>query len=100
MSRSVIKGFYYPDAVERKVEKAHRTGDMSPIRVMARAATITDRCIGLAFAIHNGKLWIPLRVTPEHVGRKFGEFAETRKFGGHSGDKKSPQNKKSPPKKK
>lgn len=88
MSRSINKAFYYPDAVKRKVERAHATNNMTPIKVMARAATITDRCIGLAFLIHNGRLWIPLKVTPNHVGHKFGEFAETRKFGGHSGTKK------------
>lgn len=95
MARSIKKGYFCAEAVTRKVRKAVETGSKSPIKIMSRASVITEDCIGLTFKVHNGKLYVPLKATPEHVGRKFGEYSDPKRFGGHGGDKKTVGNKKS-----
>ena len=89
MARSIKKGYFRAEAVSRKVIKALETNSKKPISVMSRASTIIEDDIGLTFKVHNGKTYLPLKVTQYHVGRKFGEYCDTRKFGGHGGDKKA-----------
>ena len=86
MSRSLYKGAYVDPSVTKKVEAAQD----KVIKIWSRASTIVPEFIGLRFAVHNGKVFVPLIVTENMIGHKFGEFAPTRTFKGHtSGDKKS-----------
>jgi len=75
--------------VEKKVHKAKAENSQAPIKIYARASTITPDCVGLTFLVHNGKLHVPVFVTEEMVGHKFGEFAPTRKHPVHAGDRKT-----------
>lgn len=89
MSRSLKKGPFIQNALADKVEKAKGDSKKTVIKTWSRASTITPDAVGLSFAIHNGKKFIPLYVSENMVGHKFGEFAPSRQFGGHtSGDKK------------
>lgn len=88
MSRSLSKGPFVDDHLLRKVEKAKASNDRKPIKTWSRRSTITPEFIGLNFMIHNGKQFMPLYVSEQMVGHKLGEFAPTRTFKGHGGDKK------------
>jgi len=72
-----------------KVEKARETGDRRVIKTWSRRSTIVPEFVGLTLAVHNGKKFIPVFITENTVGHKLGEFAPTRTFYGHGGDKKS-----------
>jgi small subunit ribosomal protein S19 len=85
MSRSLKKGPYLDPKVMKKVEKANKTGDKKPIKVWARACSISPEMVGLTFAVHNGKDHIPVFVVEDMVGHKLGEFSPTRKFRSHGG---------------
>ncbi len=89
MPRSVKKGPFVDDHLLRKVLKARETGDRKVIKTWSRRSTILPEFVGLTFAVHNGKKFIPVYVTEEMVGHKLGEFSPTRTFYGHAGDKKS-----------
>jgi len=90
MARSLKKGPYVHNALMDKIEKAQGGSKKSVIKTWSRASLIVPDAIGLSFAVHNGKKFVPLYVTDNMVGHKFGEFAPTRQFGGHtSGDKKA-----------
>ncbi len=89
MARSLKKGPYVQDSLEAKVLKARDTQDRKVIKTWSRRSTITPDFIGLTLAVHNGKKFIPVYVTENMVGHKLGEFAPTRHFGGHAGDRKS-----------
>ena len=71
----------------KKVQKAKERTKKEVIKTWSRRSTIFPDFIGLTFAVHNGKDFIPVYVTEEMVGHKLGEFALTRKFGGHAGQK-------------
>lgn len=87
MGRSIKKGPYAaPDLLE-KVKAAKGSGKKEVIKTWSRRSTIFPDFVGLTFAVHNGKEHIPVYVTEDMVGRKLGEFAPTRKFGGHGDDK-------------
>jgi small subunit ribosomal protein S19 len=91
MARSVWKPPFVDKYVLRKAEKAINRENISgnrAIRIMSRRSTILPTFVGLTFEVHNGKKYIPVVVVEEIVGHKFGEFAPTRTFHGHSGDKK------------
>jgi len=90
MARSVKKGPFIDRHLEKKVEEV-RTGAARPpaIKTWSRRSTITPDFVGLTFAVHNGKRHIPVYVTENMVGHKLGEFAPTRTFNGHSGDRKA-----------
>jgi small subunit ribosomal protein S19 len=92
MARSVKKGPYLHYALAEKIEKAKASGSKKiVIKTWSRASVITPDCIGLSFAVHNGKKFVPVYVSDNMVGHKFGEFALTRMFGGHTpGSKKAP----------
>ncbi|MEZ4815839.1 MAG: 30S ribosomal protein S19 [Bdellovibrionota bacterium] len=91
MARSLKKGPFIANSLQEKIEKARKEGARkSVIKTWSRASLITPDAVGLSFAVHNGKKFIPLYVTENMVGHRFGEFAPTRHFGGHtSGDKKA-----------
>jgi small subunit ribosomal protein S19 len=83
MPRSVKKGPFVDDHVVRKVESANSTGNKQVIKTWSRRSTITPDMIGLTFAVHNGKKFIPVYVTENMVGHKLGEFSPTRTYHGH-----------------
>lgn len=72
-----------------KIRKAQETNDKRPIKTWSRRSTILPDFIGLTVSVHNGKQHIPVFVTENMVGHKFGEFSLTRTFKGHAGDKKA-----------
>lgn len=89
MARSLKKGPYVQEGLQVKVNKAQETQDRRVIKTWSRRSTITPDFIGLTLAVHNGKKFIPVYVTENMVGHKLGEFAPTRHFGGHAGDRKT-----------
>ena len=89
MPRSVKKGPFVDDHLLKKVLKAQETGSRKIIKTWSRRSTILPEFVGLTFAVHNGRKFIPVYVTEEMVGHKLGEFSPTRTFYGHAGDKKS-----------
>lgn len=88
MPRSLKKGPYVEESLLKKVREAKESRSQKVIKTWSRASTITPEFVGLTFAVHNGKKFIPVFVTEEMVGHKLGEFAPTRTFHGHSGDRK------------
>jgi small subunit ribosomal protein S19 len=87
--RSLKKGPFVDDDLMEKVEKARESRESKVIKTWSRRSTITPDFISLTFAVHNGKKFIPVFVSEEMVGHKLGEFAPTRTFHSHSGDRKS-----------
>ena len=88
MARSLKKGPFADKSLLAKVAKVNESGKKDVIKTWSRRSTIYPEFIGLTFAVHNGKEFIPVYVTEDMVGHKLGEFALTRKFGGHGDDKK------------
>jgi small subunit ribosomal protein S19 len=86
VSRSVKKGPFLDEYLLKKAEQARQ--DKKPIKTWSRRSTIFPDFVGLTFAVHNGKKFVPVYVTENMVGHKLGEFAPTRTFMGHSGDRK------------
>ncbi len=91
MARSIRKGPFIDQHLLNKVEAASATETKSkkPIKTWSRRSTIVPEMIDLTIAVHNGKLHVPVYITDNMVGHKLGEFAMTRTFKGHSGDKKA-----------
>lgn len=90
MARSVKKGPFVDVSLMKKVEKVRATGDKKPVKTWSRRSTVTPDMIGITFAVHNGKVFVPVYVTEDMIGHKFGEFSPTRTYRGHTaGDKKS-----------
>jgi small subunit ribosomal protein S19 len=89
MARSIKKGPFVDSHLTKKVEEARRTKEAKVIKTWTRRSTIVPEMVGLTFAVHNGKKFIPVFVTEEMVGHKLGEFSPTRTFHGHSGDRKT-----------
>lgn len=89
MSRSLLKGPYVDSHLDSKIQKANASNDKRPIKTWSRRSMITPDMVGRTIAIHNGKTFVPVFVTENMVGHKLGEFAATRLFRGHSGDKKA-----------
>ncbi|PIP92694.1 MAG: 30S ribosomal protein S19 [Bdellovibrio sp. CG12_big_fil_rev_8_21_14_0_65_39_13] len=91
MSRSLKKGPYVDFSLMKKVMAAQGDDNKKGnkvIKTWSRRSTIVPEFIGLTFAVHNGKKFIPVYVTDNMIGHKLGEFSLTRTFNGHSGDKK------------
>ena len=88
MARSLKKGPYVFARLLNKVKKMNEIGKKEVIKTWSRRSTIYPDFIGHTFAVHNGKDFIPVYVTEDMVGHKLGEFALTRKFGGHGENKK------------
>lgn len=89
MPRSIKKGPFVDLHLLRKVETAKATNSKRPIKSWSRRSMIIPDMVGLTIAIHNGKQHVPLFVTENMVGHKLGEFALTRTYRGHAGDKKA-----------
>lgn len=89
MARSIKKGPFVDTHLMAKIEKAKETNDKRPIKTWSRRSTIIPDFIGMTVAVHNGKQHIPIFVTENMVGHKFGEFSLTRTFKSHAGDKKA-----------
>ncbi len=88
MARSVKKGPFIDHQLSKKIDTAKANGDKKIIKTWSRRSTILPEAVGLSFGIHNGRQFVPLYVTENMIGHKFGEFAPTRKFNGHA-EKKS-----------
>jgi len=92
MSRAVWKGPFVDPSLIKKVEKLKGQTNVPPIKTWSRKSTIIPEFVGLSFLIHNGKKFIPIRISEEMVGHKLGEFSPTRTFNGHTpADKKAAQ---------
>lgn len=88
MARSLKKGPFVDPSLQRKIDKASNSGTKQAIRTWSRRSMVTPEMVGVTFQVHNGKLFVPVYVTENMVGHRLGEFAPTRKFTGHSSDKK------------
>jgi len=92
MSRSVWKGPFVDSSLIKKVEKLKNQINRPPIKTWSRKSTIIPEFVGYSFLIHNGKKFIPIKISEEMVGHKLGEFSPTRQFSGHTpADKKAAQ---------
>ena len=90
MTRSVWKGPFVEDSLIKKVEKQKKDINRKPIKTWSRKSTIIPDFVGFSFLIYNGKKFIPITISEDMVGHKFGEFAPTRQFFGHTpADKKA-----------
>jgi small subunit ribosomal protein S19 len=89
MPRSIRKGPFVDLHLLKKVEKASLANDRRPIKTWSRRSMILPDMVGLTIAVHNGKQHVPVLISENMVGHKLGEFAVTRTFKGHSGDRKA-----------
>lgn len=89
MARSIKKGAFIDEKLLEKVRRQEDTGSKTVIKTWSRRSTVTPELIGQTFAVHNGKKFIPVFVTENMVGHKLGEFAPTRTFYSHAGDRKT-----------
>ncbi len=85
MARSLKKGPFVDSHLAKKVEVAKTDKSNKPIKTWSRRSTITPDMIGLTFNVHNGRNFVPVYITENHVGYKLGEFSPTRTFKGHKG---------------
>ena len=88
MSRSLKKGPFVDPKLAKKIA-ALGTDDRTIIKTWARASSISPEFVGRTIAVHNGRVHVPVFITENMVGHKLGEFAPTRKFGGHAGQERS-----------
>lgn len=94
MTRSVWKGPFVDGYLLQKAEKAHASGRHDIIKIWSRRSTILPQFVGLTFGVYNGNKFLPVSVTENMIGHKFGEFALTRTFKGHTAaDKKADKKK-------
>ncbi len=89
MARSIKKGPFVDQHLMAKVIDAQKTKSKKVLKTWSRRSTILPEMVGVTFAVHNGKKFLPVFVTENMVGHKLGEFAPTRTFHGHSGDRKA-----------
>lgn len=89
MPRSIKKGPFVDLHLLKKVETAQGAGNKRPIKTWSRRSMVIPDMVGLTIAVHNGKQHLPVFITENMVGHKLGEFALTRTFRGHSGDRKA-----------
>ena len=100
MARSVWKGPFIEESLIKKVEKEKNNPNRKPIKTWSRKSTILPDLVGISFLIYNGKKFIPITISEDMVGHKFGEFAPTRQFAGHTpADKNAAKEEASPDKK-
>ncbi|MDA3843160.1 MAG: 30S ribosomal protein S19 [Candidatus Kapabacteria bacterium] len=88
MSRSLKKGFFTHYKLLKKIEALNESNKRQVIKTWSRASTITPDFVGHTVAVHNGKNFIPVFISENLVGHKFGEFAPTRMYRGHAGHRK------------
>ena len=89
MARSVWKGPFVDGHLLKKADKVRESGRNEVIKTWSRRSTILPQFVGLTFGVYNGKKHVPVAVSEDMVGHKFGEFAPTRTYYGHAADKKS-----------
>ena len=94
MGRSLKKGPFVTESLQRQIETMNRSGDKRVIKTWARRSTITPDFVGHTLAVHNGNKFIPIYVSENMVGHKLGEFAPTRTFRGHAKSGKAEKTKK------
>ena len=87
MSRSTKKGYFVQDALMKKITDLNEANEKKIVQTWSRASTIFPEFVGHTIAVYDGRKHVPVYVTEEMVGHKLGEFAPTRKFGGHGGEK-------------
>jgi small subunit ribosomal protein S19 len=87
MARSLSKGPFVDDHLLEKIERANKSGDKRVIKTWSRRSTIIPEMVGHTLAVHDGRKHVPVYVTESMVGHKLGEFAPTRTFRGHGGDR-------------
>ena len=96
MARSVKKGPFIDEHLMRKIRTAVEKNDKKVIKTWSRRSTVLPEAVGLAFAVHNGKKFVPVYISENMIGHKFGEFAITRTFHGHAEKKAAPAAPKKP----
>ncbi|MDA9816227.1 30S ribosomal protein S19 [Alphaproteobacteria bacterium] len=89
MARSVWKGPFVDGYLLKKAEKASASQRNDVVKIWSRRSTILPQFVGITFGVYNGRKFIPVSVSEDMVGHKFGEFAPTRTYYGHAADKKS-----------
>jgi small subunit ribosomal protein S19 len=89
VARSVWKGPFVDEFLLRKAEKARASGRNDVIKIWSRRSTILPQFVGLTFGVYNGQKFIPVMVSENMVGHRFGEFSPTRQFHGHAADRKA-----------
>lgn len=87
MARSLKKGPFVDESLMKKVQEMNENNKKTVIKTWSRRSTIFPDFVGHTIAVHNGKDFIPVYITEDMVGHKLGEFSQTRKFGGHAGNK-------------
>ena len=93
MARSVKKGPFVDDHLQKKVLRAQEIGDKRAIRTWSRRSTVVPEMVGLTISVYNGKRFLPIYITENMVGHKLGEFAMTRTFRGHAHSDRSSKRK-------
>ncbi len=89
MSRSSKKGPFVDERLMRRVEEMNSSGQKRPLRTWSRSSTVFPEMVGHTIAVHDGRKHVPVFVTESMVGHKLGEFAPTRTFRGHAGDRQA-----------
>ena len=89
MARSIKKGPFIQEALLKRVQAMNAKNEKKVVKTWSRASTVIPEFVGHTLAVHNGNKFIPVYLTENMVGHKLGEFAPTRTFHGHSGDKKA-----------
>ena len=89
MPRSIKKGPFVDHHLMTKVTSAIETNNTRPIKTWSRRSMILPEMVGLTIAVHNGRQHVPILISDQMIGHKLGEFAATRTFRGHSGDRKT-----------
>ena len=88
MSRSIKKGPYVQEVLLKRVVAMNEANEKKVLKTWSRSSTIFPDFVGHTFAVHDGRKHVPVYITEDMVGHKLGEFAPTRTFRGHSGDRK------------
>jgi small subunit ribosomal protein S19 len=96
VSRSSKKGPWVEERLFNRVQQMNESGEKRPLRTWSRASTVFPEMVGHTIAVHDGRKHVPVFVTEAMVGHKLGEFAPTRTFRGHSGDRKTEVKKRIP----
>jgi small subunit ribosomal protein S19 len=89
VARSVWKGPFFDGYLLRKAEKTRESGRNEVIKIWSRRSTVLPQFVGLTFGVYNGHKHVPVLVSEDMIGHKFGEFAPTRTFHGHAADRKA-----------
>ena len=89
MARSIKKGPFVDHHLAKKVADSIETNNKRPIKTWSRRSMILPDMVGLTIAVHNGRQHVPILINDQMIGHKLGEFAQTRTFRGHSGDRKT-----------